>query len=121
MKSHVALLLCFLGGAAAAAPLERLGPAERPPEPCSLSVDFVSICCGPDRAMHDRVMRAVSADRGIKRAYSWPWGREGESTLCLVTRSKADTRRVVARFQAWVAAGPNPNLTRVWSGPKPHH
>lgn len=116
-----AALLCLIGGAAAAAPIEHLSWAQRPPETCSLTVDFGSVCCGVDAAMHERITRAVIADAGVKRAYSWPWGQEGESTLCLVTRSGADTRRLATQFKAWSAASRNPTLTQVWLGPKPHH
>ena len=114
-------MLCLVGGAASAATIESLGAAERPPEVCALTVDFGSVCCGVDRAMHERVNRAVVADKGVKRAYSWPWGEEGESTLCLVTRSKADTDRLVAQLRTWAKVRPNPILTQVWPGPTPHH
>jgi hypothetical protein len=121
MRLGMAGLLCLVGGVAAAAPIESLGWAERPPEVCSFTVDFGSACCGPDPATHERITRSVVTDPGVRRAYVWPWGREGESTLCLVTRSGADTRRIMAQFKLWAAASPHPALTQVWPGSRPHH
>ena len=121
MKIPLAALFCLVAGAAAASPIEHLTRDKRSPETCALTVEFVSICCGPDRDLKERIELAVIADPRIARAYQWPWGMEGETTLCLVIRRKIDARRIAARFEAWSAASPNPTLTQVRRGPKLHH
>ncbi len=116
MRISLAALACLVASAAAAAPIEPLTREQRWPAPCSLSVDFGSICCGIDSGLLEQVKLAIIAERRVKQAYERGWGEEGEVTLCVVTRRRADARALAARYGAWVKARPNPELTKVLLG-----
>ena len=116
MRIRLAALACLTASTAAAAPIEPLTHYQPWPEPCSLSVDFGSICCGIDGELSQRVRRAVIADKRVTRAFARGWGEEGEFTFCLVTRTRGDARALAARYGAWAKARPNPELTKVAFG-----
>jgi hypothetical protein len=83
----------LLAGCATAAPAEA---------PCSVKVDFGSYCCGVDGETRAAVERYLEGARGVIRSTSQPWGREGESTRCIVTRSPGDTDRIFADLSAMI-------------------
>jgi hypothetical protein len=57
---------------------------------CSVSVSFGSYAMGIDRAAFDRVERYTKANRRLIQSVKvTPWGREGERTVCIATRSQA--------------------------------
>jgi hypothetical protein len=116
MRIRLAALACLAASVAAAAPIESLKHHQPWPAPCSLSVDFGSICCGIDGEVSQRVRRAVIADKRVTRAFERGWGEEGEFTFCLVTRTRRDARALAARYGAWAKARPNPDLTKVALG-----
>lgn len=113
MKLLATALLTFCAGAAAAGPITPLPRQVSPTVRCDVTVSFVSICCGPDQATETRIRRAVIADHRVVTAYETPWGREGESTLCLRTRTAADARAIATTFSQWVKASASPGLTQV--------
>jgi hypothetical protein len=112
----LAALACLAASAAAAAPIEPVTRDQRWPAPCSLSIDFGSICCGIDSGLLQQIKLAIIAERRVKRAYERGWGEEGEVTLCVVTRRRADARALAAQYGAWARARPNPELTKVLLG-----
>jgi len=83
----------LLAGCASAAPAEA---------PCSVKVDFGSYCCGVDGETKAAVERYLEGARGVVRSTSQAWGREGESSRCIVTRSRGDTDRVFTDLSAMI-------------------
>lgn len=59
-------------------------------EGCSVSVSFGSYAMGIDRAAFDRVERYTRANKRLIQSVNvMAWGREGERTICIATRSRA--------------------------------
>ena len=48
------------------------------------------------------VARYLDAARGDVRSTSQPWGREGESTRCIVTRTREDADRIFRDLSAMI-------------------
>lgn len=92
-KTFLPALALLLGGCASATPAEA---------PCAVKVDFGSYCCGVDGETKAAVERYLEGAGGIVRSTSAPWGREGESTRCIVTRSRADAERIFRDLSALV-------------------
>ena len=92
-KTLLSAVVLLAGGCASAAPGEA---------PCSVKVDFGSYCCGVDGETKAAVERYLEGARGVVRSTSQPWGREGESTRCIVTRARADTDRIFAGLSAMI-------------------
>jgi hypothetical protein len=92
-KIPLSAVLLLAGGCASAAPVDA---------PCSVKVDFGSYCCGVDGETRAAVERYLEGARGVVRSSSRPWGREGESTRCIVTRSRGDADRVFADLSAMI-------------------
>ncbi len=90
LLSAMALLLA---GCATAAPVDA---------PCSVKVDFGSYCCGVDGETKAAVERYLESARGVVRSTSEAWGREGESTRCVVTRTRGDADRIFAGLSAMI-------------------
>ena len=70
--------------------------------PCSVKIEFGSYCCGVDGETKAAVERYLEGDRGVTGSTSNAWGREGESTRCVVTRSRADTDRIYRDLAALI-------------------
>ena len=70
--------------------------------PCSVKIDFGSYCCGVDAETKAAVERYLEGARGVAGSTSKAWGREGESTRCVVTRTRADTDRIYRDLAALV-------------------
>lgn len=54
---------------------------------CDLVVDFSSYASGVDLMTKNKIQDYVQQEKGIYSIKSYPWGREGESSLCLKVRS----------------------------------
>ena len=93
--------------------------AAAPAQPaCDLSVSFGSYAMGIDRPALAKV-RQILADRAVKKLDERPWGREGEITLCVQTRSRADAERLFRRVAKSLPAKPRgPIELRTVSGLK---
>jgi hypothetical protein len=83
---------------AAAAAAEAAAKAAPAPVPatttCDVEVSFGSYGAGPDIALKDSILALVSADPGVTASDVKPWGREGESTLCLRTKDESAANRL---------------------------
>jgi hypothetical protein len=55
---------------------------------CGIEISFGSYASGIDRGLFARAKEAVGKDERIQEAFSWPWGKEGERTLCLKGEEK---------------------------------
>jgi hypothetical protein len=78
---------------------------------CPLTVSFGSYAMGIDTRTYDATVRLLSRDRAVTRLEQRNWGREGERTLCAVTRKPADARRLFARVKALFPRKPRGPLT----------
>jgi dihydrodipicolinate synthase/N-acetylneuraminate lyase len=70
--------------------------------PCAVKIDFGSYCCGVDGETKAAVERYLEGARGVTGSTSNAWGREAESTRCVVTRSRADTDRIYRDLAALI-------------------
>lgn len=86
MKSLI-LSAAAIAAVATASPAVAQAPGA---EGCSVSVSFGSYAMGIDRAAFDRIERYTRANKRLIKAVDvTAWGREGERTVCISTRSKA--------------------------------
>lgn len=101
MMLRSALLALFLAGCVAS-------PGSAPDGPqsgCDLKVEFASIGAGIDRAVLEKVDALLSADKGVAGIVREPWGREGEITLCVDTKSEADASRLFGQINPLFPVG----------------
>ncbi len=95
MRARVAL--CLLVGACTAGP----APADLPQEVpvvvktgCDVTVSFGSYGMGVDRGLKYGILSFVSSDEEATAGPERRWGREGESTVCIMTDSAAARERI---------------------------
>lgn len=69
---------------------------------CSVKVDFGSYCCGVDGETRAAVERYLATARRVVSSTSQPWGREGESSRCVMTRTRGDARRIFRDVAAMI-------------------
>jgi hypothetical protein len=74
------------------------------PADCPLTIGFGSYAMGIDGAAYAAIERLLRADRGVRAVTRHPWGREGETTLCVRTRTRADAQRLFAQIRARLPA-----------------
>ena len=115
---------------AAVAIIGSASPQRRPLEPvrvdeiranCPLTVSFGSYAMGIDSRTFDATLRLLSRDRAVTRIEQRNWGREGERTLCAVTRKPADARRLFTRVKALFPRKPHGPLTVKLAGGRDYH
>lgn len=88
----------------------RGGRAPRPgthapvPRDCPLVVSFGSYGAGIDRPTLVRVEALLARDRTVTNVARYPWGREGEVTLCVRARGNSDLVRIANRIRAALPA-----------------
>jgi hypothetical protein len=92
-------------------------PGGRPevPADCPLVIEFGSYAMGIDPGAARAVRELLASDPGIQSVERYPWGREGESTTCVYTRSTADAERLfhaIARLFPTDPRGPLSVATR---------
>ncbi len=76
-------------------------PDAAPPEGgCDLKVEFASIGTGIDHAVLQKVDALLAGDKGVAEIARERWGREGEITLCVATRTDADAARLFGQVKA---------------------
>lgn len=86
----------------------RRAPGSVSPVPanCPLTVAFQSYGAGIDRPARANIERVLNNDRGVRTWTRHPWGREGEVTLCVRTRTNADAVRLSRRIRALIPPQP---------------
>lgn len=95
--------LIALTGALALAACETVEPpAIR--DGCDVEVSFGSYAMGVDRDLKTRVMAFVDDSDDVVDVTERPWGREGESTLCVLTAGASAADRVYARIAGLIPA-----------------
>lgn len=96
MMLRSAFLAIVLAGCAASPPQQ----AQQSQTGCDLKVEFASIGTGIDHAVLEKVDALLSGDKGVSTIGRERWGREGEITLCVATRSEADAARLFGGVKA---------------------
>lgn len=96
MMIRIALLALALS-ACAAPPAEDVGTTEAA---CDLKVDFASIGTGIDGDVLQKVDALLANDKGVAAVERERWGKEGEITLCVDTRTGADADRLFDAVKA---------------------
>ena len=84
----------------------RRGPNAGPPADCPLTVAFQSYGAGIDRPARANIERLLHNERRVRSVTTHPWGREGEVTLCVRTRTIGDATRLSRRIRALIPARP---------------
>lgn len=88
-----ALCLLLLGGCATSAGTDASAGSN-----CDVTVSFGSYAMGIDGELRTRVLQLVREDSGVFSSDETPWGREGESTLCVKTDNAGAADRVYNRI-----------------------
>ena len=103
----IATLVSAAAAGARAVPPRR-GPGQQLPVPsdCPLTVGFSSYGAGIDRPARANIEQLLRNDRGVRAVTTHPWGREGEVTLCVRTRTSGDAIRLSRRIRALIPARP---------------
>jgi hypothetical protein len=100
-----ALLSASPAGARAPGPLPRTG-APHVPADCTITAAFGSYAAGIDGATLARMERTLDADSRVRNVTRHPWGREGEVTLCIRTRTLAGADALSRELRAMIPARP---------------
>lgn len=114
---RLALILLPLLGACTAtqapppAPAPQSARPETPNRDCPLMIVFGSYAMGIDRGAYEAVDSLVSTDGAVTGLDRFRWGREGEVTLCVRTRSSGDTARLFETVKKLFPAKPRGPLT----------
>lgn len=87
-------------------------PSPKPSAPaeasagCDLTIGFGSYAMGIDGQALAAVEARLAADRAVTGVERQGWGREGEVTLCVATRTSADAERLHRDILATLPADP---------------
>lgn len=74
------------------------------PAGCDLTVTFGSYASGIDTVLRERIVRTLASDHRVARTEERRWGREGESTICIVSRNNGDVEGLSADLNAMIQA-----------------
>jgi len=126
MKSVLLLSIAFLAGGCTAPedgaisqnqaqpkgrPMVTHAPGTDIPADCALRVEFGSYAMGIDRSASAAVAQLLVDDPGVASAQTFPWGREGEKTICVEVRSAADAERLFEAISRTFPAEPRGPLS----------
>lgn len=75
------------------------------PADCPLTIGFSSYGAGIDRSSQ-AVEQLLAGDRAVRAVTRHGWGREGETTWCVRTRSGADAARLFHAVRRLIPARP---------------
>ncbi|HVQ06867.1 MAG TPA: hypothetical protein VMS43_00380 [Allosphingosinicella sp.] len=106
MKTMLPLLAAAAMLAAPAAIARLPGRVAPAPADCPLTIAFASYGAGIDRSSVEAVDRLLRRDRAVRAVTRHHWGREGEVTYCVRTRSAADAGRLFRSIRALLPARP---------------
>lgn len=98
MIRSAAILLVLLAGACAGR-----GHTLQPSlEQCDVEIVFGSYAMGVDRDLRSNILRIITSDPDVADWNEKPWGREGESTVCVHSPNEAATDRLYDRIAALI-------------------
>lgn len=106
MKTMLPLLTAMALFAAPAAVARLPGGMTPVPADCPLTIGFSSYGAGIDQGSVQAVGRLLGRDRAVRAVTRHPWGREGEVTYCVRTRTAADAGRLFRSVRALLPARP---------------
>ena len=94
-------------------PVKQIGPRGGVdiPADCPLRVEFGSYAMGIDGGAAQAVRELLASDPGVASVQTQGWGREGESTTCVFTRSDADAERLFHAISRLFPAEPRGPLS----------
>ena len=69
---------------------------------CDIEVTFGSYGGGVDAALREAVRALTRNNPGVTEAEETPWGREGESTLCVRTKDEVTANRIYGAIAAQI-------------------
>ncbi|MBG6175233.1 hypothetical protein IWQ55_003058 [Labrenzia sp. EL_208] len=87
---------------------------------CRLRVDFGSYASGIDGEVFARVMGLITYDNSISEIFMFPWGMEGEITLCVQILNDEDGKRIFETIKFWIPAETRNGQTKVTYDRKSH-
>ncbi|HRH19488.1 MAG TPA: hypothetical protein PLE81_02515 [Brevundimonas sp.] len=96
-----ALVLCALV-LSACAPVTPVDPVEDGTVVCDITVSFGSYAMGVDHELKTRIQALLAADQGVDDTEERPWGREGESNLCIQASSPVDADHLFNQIAAMI-------------------
>lgn len=77
-------------------------PTSAAPTVCDVEVTFGSYGGGIDGDLRDAALALTRNNPGVTEASSTPWGREGESTLCIRTKDEVTANRLYGAIAAQI-------------------
>jgi len=106
-------VLAAVAAMLSAASAHAYAPGQTTPVPrnCPLVIAFGSHGAGIDRPTFDRVEAYLAHERTVTGVSRYPWGREGEVSLCVRARGDADLVRIANRVRASIPARPRGPVT----------
>ena len=111
MKIALIAIALLAGACTARPPVESLAmPVDQAPV-CGVTVTFGSYAMGIDRGTFAAVEALLARDKGVTATSQKRWGREGEVTMCVETRSAADNARLFGEIAKLFPAKPRGPLT----------
>jgi hypothetical protein len=89
------------------------GPKATPafPQDCPLVVGFGSYGAGIDHTALTATLRLLKVDQAVRSVDHYHWGREGEVSVCINTRSSEDTKRLFYEIKRLFPAIPRGPLS----------
>ena len=76
--------------------------AATPEAVCDIEITFGSYAGGPDNGLREAVRTLTRNNPGVTEAEETPWGREGESTLCVRTKDEVTANRIYGAIAAQI-------------------
>lgn len=110
MKIALIALALLAGACTARPPVRPLAPPVDQAA-CALTISFGSYAMGIDRGAFEAVEALLARDKGVTATTQKHWGREGEVTVCVQTRSAADSTRLFGEIARLFPAKPRGPLT----------
>jgi hypothetical protein len=98
--NHAAAATAEAEAAAEAAPAAAPEPVSAATAECDVEVSFGSYGAGPDAILRDSIVSLIKADPAVTASEMKPWGREGETSLCLIAKDPAAANRLYGTLAA---------------------
>ena len=71
---------------------------------CEVKIDFGSYAMGVDQDLKASILRTLNGDPDVAGWNERPWGREGESSVCVWTQNSGAADRLYDRIAAMIPA-----------------
>ena len=111
MKTALATMALLASACTASPRVEPTAPPVAAVSACAVTVTFGSYAMGIDREAFATIDALLERDNGVTATLHKRWGREGEMTVCVATRSAADRARLFGKIGALFPAKPRGPLT----------